>query len=174
MKKIILVMMIITSSILLADELTHSIGMSAGYISGSGISYRQMNEKFGYQIAGGAFYSYEPENVEDEEDQVEYLGWNISGTYYYILKNWQTSRFYLLAGTTIFDIYHMTQNEYGNNEEDEVENEDATYVNVGIGIGLEFPLTKYLHVSVEWPWYYDGKLEFLKFIPQAGVHYYFE
>ena len=41
--------MIITSSILFAEELTHSIGMSAGYISGSGISYRQMNEKFGYQ-----------------------------------------------------------------------------------------------------------------------------
>ena len=154
--------MIITASILFAEELTHSIGMSAGYISGSGISYRQMNEKFGYQIAGGAYYHYEPEDEEEERELEEYLGWNISGTFYYILKNWQTSRFYLLAGTTIFDIYNNIQNE------------DDTFVNIGIGIGLEFPLTKYFHLSVEWPWYYDGKLEFLKFIPQAGVHYYFK
>ncbi len=169
MKTLILITMIITLSVLSAEELTHSIGMSAGYISGSGISYRQMNEKFGYQIAAGAYYSYEPEDEEEESDSEKYLGWNISGTYYYILKNWQTSRFYLLAGTTIFDVYDTTQNEFGDYEEDE----DETYINVGIGIGLEFPLTKYLHLSVEWPWYYDGKLEFLKFIPQAGVHYYF-
>lgn len=169
MKELILILIIISISILSAEELTHSIGMSAGYISGSGISYRQMNEKFGYQIAGGAYYHYEPEDEEEERDSEKYLGWNISGTGYYILKNWQTSRFYLLAGTTIFDVYDITQNEFGDDEKDE----DETYINVGIGIGLEFPLTKYLHLSVEWPWYYDGKLEFLKFIPQAGVHYYF-
>jgi len=175
MKKIFLIMILVTSFILSADDLTHAIGMSAGYISGSGISYRQMNQKSGYQIAGGAYYNYEPEDEEDEFnydiEENKYLGWNISGTYYYILKNWQTSRFYLLAGTTIFDVYDITQNKFGDFEE---ENEDKTYINVGIGIGLEFPLTKYLHLSVEWPWYYDGKSEFLKFIPQAGVHYYFK
>lgn len=169
MKKLILILIIISVSILSAEELTHSIGMSAGYISGSGISYRQMNEKFGYQIAGGAYYYYEPEDEEEESELEEYLGWNISGTFYYILTNWQTSRFYLLAGTTIFDIYNNIENEY-----DDDEYEDDTFVNIGIGIGLEFPLTKYLHLSVEWPWYYDGKSEFLKFIPQAGVHYYFK
>ena len=175
MRRVIFVLILFASSILFAEELTHAIGMSAGYISGSGISYRQINEKYGYQIAGGAYYNYEPEDEEEEfNDDIEdskYLGWNISGTYYHILKNWQTSRFYLLAGTTIFDVYDITQNEFGNNE---AENIDATYINIGIGIGLEFPLTKYLHVSVEWPWYYDGKAEFVKFIPQAGVHYYFK
>jgi len=170
MKKLILVMMIITSSILFAEELKHSIGMSVGYISGSGISYRQMNEKFGYQIAGGAYYEYY-EADEDSLSDEKYLGWNISGTFYYNLKNWQTSRFYLLAGTTIFDVYDK---EYIEDTDSEYEVNDKTYINVGIGIGLEFPLTKYLHLSVEWPWYYDGKLEFLKFIPQAGVHYYFK
>ena len=172
MKKLILILIMISISILFAEELKHSIGMSAGYISGSGISYRQMNERFGYQIAGGAYYSYEPEDEEDVVEDVytiEYLGMNISGTGYYILKNWHTSRFYLLAGTTIFDVYDKAKMESG-----DYEYEDDIFINVGIGIGLEFPLTKYLHLSVEWPWYYDGKLEFLKFIPQAGVHYYFK
>ncbi|MCK5050657.1 MAG: hypothetical protein KAS53_02870 [Candidatus Cloacimonetes bacterium] len=169
MKKLILMLIIISISILFAEELTHSIGMSAGYISGSGISYRQMNERFGYQIAGGTYYEYYVADEDSLSDE-EYLGWNISGTFYYNLKNWQTSRFYLLAGTAIFDIYDK---EYIEDTDSDYEVNDETYINIGIGIGLEFPLTKYLHMSVEWPWYYDGKLEFLKFIPQAGVHYYF-
>ena len=185
MKKLILILMIIiTASILSAEELTHSLGMSAGYISGSGISYRQMNEKTGFQIAGGAYYHYEEDDEESIYDS-EYLGTNISGTVYYILNNKQTSRFYLLSGITIFSVYEKGADdaddcewwvnpETGLWEIYECPSTDEIYINIGIGIGLEFPLTRHLHMSVEWPCYYDDKIEFVKFIPQAGVHYYFK
>ena len=188
MKELILIMIIIiTASILSTEELTHSLGMSAGYISGSGISYRQMREKIGYQIAGGVIYNYEPDDDESLHNvyEREYLGANISGTFYYILHNKKTTRFYLLGGTTIFRVFEKGVDdaddcEWWYNPETgiwgikECPTTDEIYINIGIGIGLEFPLTKHLHLSVEWPWYYDDKTEFIKFIPQAGVHYYFK
>jgi len=179
MKKLIFII-IITASILSAEELTHSLGMSAGYISGSGISYRQMREKIGYQIAGGVIYNYEPD-IDNPELDNEYLGANISGTFYYLLHNKKTTRFYLLGGTTIFRVFEkgIDDDEWFNPETGfwEIKKSptiNEIYINIGIGLGLEFPLTKYLHMSLEWPWYYDDKIEFIKFIPQAGVHYYFK
>ncbi len=180
MQKSIVIIIIFIASILPAEEITHSLGMSAGYISGSGISYRQMREKTGYQIAGGAIYNYEPD-VDNPEFDNEYFGVNISGTFYYLLHNKKTTRFYLLGGTTIFHVFEkgIDDEEWYNPETESWEIKeslviDEIYLNVGIGIGFEFPITKHLHMSVEWPWYYDDKKEFVKFIPQAGVHYYFK
>ncbi|MCK4956078.1 MAG: hypothetical protein KAS49_00475 [Candidatus Cloacimonetes bacterium] len=161
-KHILLILLIFSIALLSAEPLNRSIGMSAGYISGSGISYRVMEGKTGYQFTAG--------NLFESENKDIYSGTNIAGTFYYNLKNKETSRFYLLAGTTLF---HIFEKEEKDEENEEAKRKDVYYLNIGIGIGLEFPLTKHLHASIDWPWYYDNKIKFIQFIPQAGVHYYF-
>jgi hypothetical protein len=175
MKRILFFILLITGiTVLSADVLSKSIGMSAGYISGSGFSYRVMDGKIGYQIAGGLLYSKHEEELyySDEKYDEIYNGSNISATFYYNLINKETSRFYLLAGTTFFRVYEKYE-DYDYYYNAEIVESTNSYFNIGVGIGLEFPLTKHLHTSIDWPWYYDNKANFLKFIPQAGLHYYF-
>ena len=176
MKRILLFILLTTSITLLsADVLGRSIGMSAGYISGSGFSYRVMNGKTGYQIAGGLLYNKREKELHNSDDSYDRIssGSNISATFYYNLINKKTSRFYLLTGSTFFRVYEKHEiHDYLDNTYEIVETTHS-YLNIGIGIGLEFPLTKHFHASVDWPWYYDNKVNFLKFIHQAGVHYYF-
>ena len=173
-RTLFLILLIMSITVLSADVLSKSIGMSAGYISGSGFSYRVMDGKIGYQIAGGLLYSkYEDElNDSDEKYNKIYSGSNISASFYYNLINKGSSRFYLLAGTTFFRVYEKYE-DYDYNYNFEIAESTNSYFNIGVGIGLEFPLTKHFHASIDWPWYYDNKANFLKFIPQAGVHYYF-
>lgn len=175
MKRTLFFILLITSiTVLSADILSKSIGMSAGYISGSGFSYRVMDGKIGYQIAGGILYSKHEEELNDSDEKYNkiYNGSNISASFYYNLINKETSRFYLLAGTTFFRVYEKYE-DYDYNDNYEITESTNSYFNIGVGIGLEFPLTKHFHASVDWPWYYDNKANFLKFIPQAGLHYYF-
>lgn len=175
MKRTLFFILMITSiTVLSADVLGRSIGMSAGYISGSGFSYRVMNGKTGYQIAGGLLYSKQKEELHNSDGTYNRIsnGSNISVTFYYNLINKETSRFYLLAGSTFFRVYEKYE-DYDYNNNYEIVESTNSYFNIGVGIGLEFPLTKHFHASVDWPWYYDNKANFLKFIPQAGLHYYF-
>jgi len=176
MKRTIFFILLITSiTVLSADVLGRSIGMSAGYISGSGVSYRVMDGKIGYQIAGGILYTKNKEELNDSDEKYNqiYSGSNISATFYYNLINKETSRFYLLAGSTFFRVYEKYEDHDYLDNTYKVAESTKHHINIGVGIGLEFPLTKHFHASIDWPWYYDNKANFLKFIPQASVHYYF-
>lgn len=174
-KLILLIMLICCITFLSADELGKSFGMSVGYISGSGFSYRVMNEKSGCQIAGGMFYSRHKEEYYDSDDNYYKINndLNISATFYYNLINKETSRFYLLAGSTLFRRYKKFEKLDFHDYNHKIAETENYYLNIGLGIGLEFPLTNHFHFSIDWPWYYDNKANFLKFIPQAGLHYYF-
>lgn len=164
MRRILLCFGLILAIGLSAKELNRAIGMSAGFISGTGISYRVMEGKTGYQFAGGHYATY--------DNGLKNSGSNISASVYHNLVNTGRSRFYLLAGATFYDVYRRTKHYYYSDVT--IENWRRNYLNVGAGIGWEFPLTEYFHMSIEWPWYYDNRAEFVKFIPQAGFHYYFQ
>ena len=98
MRRILLFFGLILAVSLSAKEMKRAIGMSAGYISGTGISYRVMEGKTGYQFAGGHYSTYDKGDLKSS-------GSNISATFYHNLVNGETNRFYILAGATIFHNY---------------------------------------------------------------------
>ncbi|MBU0711564.1 hypothetical protein KKC74_15385 [bacterium] len=66
MKKWIFIQLIVSLTIVFAQDnnLSKGLGLSAGMISGTGFSYRQMNEKNGFQISLGIKY------ISDEDDDI--------------------------------------------------------------------------------------------------------
>jgi hypothetical protein len=53
-------------------------------------------------------------------------------------------------------------------------NKTKSYVNIGAGPGVEVMVGKYFRLSLELPVTYTGKDEFIMYIPQAGLYYYFK
>lgn len=122
MKKImIIICLILTSSLAFSQNKTlkHGLGFSAGMISGTGFSYRQMGEKYGFQIAFGIISynnddydfdfgytaSYNPDiwvpntsraNTEIESGRETWA--NAGITFYKILHRAKKSSFYIFTG----------------------------------------------------------------------------
>ena len=49
--------------------------------------------------------------------------------------------------------------------------------NIGIGIGIDYQLTDYIHINLDWPFVYsrgEDNFDLIMYIPQAGIHYYFK
>ena len=68
MKKWIFIQLIVSSTIVFAQntKLSRGLGLSAGMISGTGFSYRQINEKNGFQISFGIMvFSDEDDDIND-------------------------------------------------------------------------------------------------------------
>ena len=55
MKKILILLLLINSfAFSQFSDLSHGLGFAAGMPSGTGFSYRQMNENYGFQVTMGA------------------------------------------------------------------------------------------------------------------------
>ncbi len=136
MKKIMIICLIILTNVFSQDkELTRAMGLGAGMISGTGFSYRNLNERNGFQITFGIM-KYGDEEDEEERyfsegyssvydpsiwvpdtsrtyTQYDYdyggLWGNVGLTYYKILHTGKKSYLYSLTGASM---YYSSQNDY--------------------------------------------------------------
>ncbi len=156
MKKIIIIFILLAIAVLGVSETSRSLGISAGFLSAGGFSYRQFNDQIGYQINFIA--------VGTEETFPIILG----GKFLYQLHQTEKSRLYFLAGGAyIHDI----------GSEKNVSN----LINMGGGIGFEFTIHSNLRFSFDMPVIFSDLLgemdndisDVINFIPDIGLHYYF-
>ena len=189
--------------ILSAEEnLRHGLGFTGGMISGSGFSYRQMNENYGFQFALGAITlgdNDEPDFAENgfwgedtlgtytmEDDGIFYYT-NFGASYYKFLHKGEKSLFYFLVGTAAYINFGSVEEQvYGYNQDTQLwetlgepteEKEVTTRINFGIGIGIDYKLTDNIHINLDWPFVYsrgEDDFDLIMYIPQAGIHYYFK
>ncbi len=204
MKKLIMLIIILTFLLFLSAEenLKHGLGFTGGMISGSGFSYRQMNENYGFQFALGAITfgdGDEPDSEENGfwgedtldtytmEDEGVFYYTNFGASYYKFLHKGERSLFYFLAGTAAYinfgsveeQIYEYnpdTQSWETSGEPTE-ETEVTIRTNIGIGIGIDYKLSENIHLNLDWPFVYsrcEDDFDLIMYIPQAGIHYYFK
>jgi len=205
-KKIIILIALLTFALLLTAEenLRHGLGFTGGMISGSGFSYRQMNEIYGFQFAFGAITIGDNDDIdfEDEyddywwhdtgsnhimEDEGIFYHTNFGASYYKFLHKGKKSTFYFLVGAaTYMNFGKVEEQVYQYNDDDEIweplgepteENEVNIRANVGFGIGIDYKLTDNIHLNLDWPLVFsksDENLDIIMYVPQAGIHYYFK
>ena len=195
--KSIVLSLIFFTSVAWAQEgmnLTKAIGFGGGLISGSGFSYRKIDEKSGYQINSGlvGWNQHGELPAEDElrsSDYVVteyasnmYVNGNIGINFYKTLRKAKKSTLYLLYGSAIYieaeeEVSRKHQNGQYISEEESTWDNDIR-VNAGAGFGFEYNITKNIHVALEWPLTLsisgDSEFEIIMYIPQGGIHYYFE
>lgn len=144
MKKIILPLFIIISfAFSQYSDLTQGLGFAAGMPSGTGFSYRQMNENHGFQITAGALaYSYDDENyleedpyyyeMEQKSDEIytrqtgesnNFWG-NIGLTYFKPLHRAEKSLFYGFAAVSAY----YTTEKYAERDYKYFQEADSTYI----------------------------------------------
>ena len=181
MKKLMtFTIILIFSFALSADEnLRHGLGFTGGMISGSGFSYRQMNENYGFQFAFGALMnnssdceycfqeSYESDWISVEDDfYTEYsygntLNLNLGINFYKPLHKGKKSKLYLLAGTAGYLFSEdVTEQDYEYNDTDSLWvqsgqeridiNTEFTF-NIGTGFGIDYNLSNNIKLNFEWP-----------------------
>ncbi len=181
----------------------HAFGIHFGNVSGNGYAYRFVEKDWGIQAVAGGFstgsnkYSF-PERFYnyDSQDNPVTLARTDNGRKYSInlgvngilpLKRMENIMFYAHAGMCWF---YSTQKKY--HQEYTLDNSIAgqyyydptgevtsttktkSYVNIGAGPGVEVMVGKYFRLSLELPVTYTGKDEFIMYIPQAGLYYYFK
>jgi hypothetical protein len=174
--------------------LSKAIGFAGGLISGSGFSYRKIDEKGGYQINGGLVGWNRNETLPAESDLWYsdyvvteyawnmYINGNVGVNLYKTLRKAEKSTLYLLCGSAIYiDAEEETsrKHQYGHYISPEKNTWDTNLqVNAGAGFGFEYHITENIHLALEWPLTLSigGETDFqiIMYIPQGGIHYYFE
>ncbi len=182
-------------------------------ISGTGFSYRQMTDIHGFQLTFGIMKFGDDENMDDlyfsegynsgynpvnwipdtsrtyTEYEYGYGGsWgNIGLTYYKVLHVGERSRFYTLAGASM---YYSSGSDYKREyrytllsdstysygpvgDLEELYPTDLVYF-VGGGIGLEYEITENIRMSAELPLSFSNRGLITMFIPHLAVHYYYK
>lgn len=196
-KKSFLLGILLFTSIAWAQEgihLSKAIGFGGGLISGSGFSYRKIDEKGGYQINGGLVGWNQNEQLPSESDLWYsnyvvteyawnmYVNGNVGINFYKTLRKAEKSTLYLLWGSAIYldaEQELSRKHQYGQYISDEKTSWDTNLkVNAGAGFGFEYHITENIHLALEWPLTlsFSGNSEFniIMYIPQGGIHYYFE
>ncbi len=181
MKKILILIMIFTLAMALSaeDELRHGLGFTGGMISGSGFSYRQMNETYGFQFAFGALmdnssecedcfaesydadWIYEEDGIYTESSYGNIMHMNLGLSIYKPLHHGKKSSLYLLVGTAGYLFSEdITEQDYIFNDTDDlwvqsgqerVESNTELAINVGAGFGIEYNLSSNIKLNFEWP-----------------------
>ncbi|MBN2088913.1 hypothetical protein JW964_04845 [candidate division KSB1 bacterium] len=206
MKKLQISLIILFQVTLLFSQeqpLRHGLGFAAGMLSGSGFSYRQINQKYGFQVTFGLL-SYHDNSSDFSEETYTKNGLDADLTYleerfgretkgniglmiYRILNRAEHSLFYAMIGVgNYFSSVRMYRRDYkyfdaGSNlylykpvspTRNSTETDITTYM--GLGLGLEWYLSKNIHLSIEWPLTVTHAGNIFMYVPQAGIHYYFK
>ena len=156
MKKITIIFILLAFVVLGFSETSRSLGISAGFLSAGGFSYRQFNDQIGYQINFIA--------VGTEETFPILLGGKVLYSFH---QTYKSRIYYLAGGSYIHDI----------GSEKNVSN----LINIGGGVGFEFTIKSNLRFSFDMPIVISdllGKMDndisdVINFIPDIGLHYYF-
>jgi len=112
MKKILLPLLLINSfAFSQYSDLTHGLGFAAGMPSGTGFSYRQMNENYGFQVTMGALaIGYDDEyTLPEERIEPFYDGWNPNTNEIYTESSWDNDHFWGNIGLTYFKPLHRAE-----------------------------------------------------------------
>jgi hypothetical protein len=199
---IITCVLIITAS-LFAEEINtndrHAFGIHFGNVSGNGYAYRYMTEKYGIQVVAGGFtsgsnshsfadriYRYDSNNDINLTltDEGRKYSINLGGNLIVPLKKTENSLFYIHGGICWFYSDRKTYNRDYNIDnvypgyydavgETYTTHKIRSYMNIGAGPGVELLVGKYFKLALELPVTYTGNDEFIMYIPQAGLYYYF-
>ncbi len=192
-------------SLLHADPI-QGIGFAAGQLSGIGLSYRVMQEKYGLQITVGAislkedepgYYDSRPQPYPPDASypidesyletyRVRETDANLGLLFMKTLHSSSRARLYALTGFCVFlqaDTYEVQ--EYGLQHVDDEkyhyvpvgdrkkETEQSSTFYGGFGIGIEIKFTPNIRLALEWPLSFSSDGDFVMYIPQAGLHYFF-
>jgi len=103
-----------------------------------------------------------------------------------VLHSAKRSRFYAFAGGSVFynvDSFEEYTYEYQLQSDDtyvvheisgpKKSSESHSTIYGGVGIGIEFRITQNIRVAVEWPLTLSSNGDFVMYIPQTGLHYFF-
>jgi len=193
--------LLLMSAVCNAEEngTSQGFGMHFGNVSGNGYSWRIIGEKLGVQLVVGgltsgnsdyylpdSFYSYEPlPSPYVKRDNGRKYSFNSGLNLILPLKNREGMMFYLHGG--INWMYSDTKQykrlyvvDTGNANTFDAAGDVLTghkirsYVNIGMGPGFEYYVSKSFKIALELPMTYTGKGEFIMYIPQAGLYYYYK
>ena len=112
MKKSLLSLLLISSfAFAQYSDLTQGLGFAGGMPSGSGFSYRQMNDNYGFQITAGALaFGYDDEyGLPEERVEQVYDGWNPNTNEIYTETSWDNDYFWGNIGLTYFKPLHREE-----------------------------------------------------------------
>ena len=103
-----------------------------------------------------------------------------------VLHSAKKSRFYAFIGGSLFyniDSFEESTYEYRLQTDNtyimheisgpKKSSESQSSIYGGFGIGIEFRITENIRVAVEWPLTVSSDGDFIMYIPQAGLHYFF-
>ncbi len=195
-KSFFLWILLLTTTVWAQEELqlSKAIGFGGGMISGSGFSYRKIDDKGGFQINGGLIGWNRNETLPDESDlrfsdyvYTEYawnmyINGNVGVNLYKTLRKAEKSTLYLLYGAAVYleaeqEISRRYQGGHYISEEQTNWSNDLIF-NTGAGFGFEYHVTENIHLALEWPLILslggNSDFEIIMYIPQGGIHYYFE
>ena len=205
-QKISMFILLLMPCSLFAKEPVRGLGFAAGQISGLGISYRMMGEKYGFQATFGGLSQkqddeyqydeirkpYEPEYWQPStapftfQERLRETDVNLGLMVMKVLHSAKWSTFYAFTGASIFyqvetfNEYHYQYELYDDNSYSQMKtggptkkSSSSSTIYGGAGIGIEIKFTQNIRLAVEWPLTLSSKGDFIMYIPQTGLHYFF-
>lgn len=146
------------------NEKEAAIGVCGGQSTGNGLSGRYYWGKSGVQAT---FFGLAYGSKDDYKQELFNFGIN----YLYRVKEYNSSRFYLMGGAAFSYTFYRDNDYYY------PESEKRKLLSVGVGPGFELiPFKNYpeFRMCIELPLTYDSDKEFYSYIPSGGVYYYFK
>lgn len=191
---------------LFAEEkpLRHGLGFAAGMLSGSGFSYRQINQKYGFQVTFGLIsfnnnssdfvesyrtsgFGPEMDKTYTEEKEGRETNGNIGIMLFRNLNRSNRSQFYGMIGLGNYfsdEVIYKREYKYTYIESNTYLYEPISPIRkdhrkelttyIGLGFGLEWSWTNNIHMTIEWPLTVTNDWDIYMYVPQAGIHYYFK
>lgn len=139
-----------------------------------------------YQIEPDAAYWKPSTEPFTQKHYMRETNANLGILLFKVLHSAPRSRFYVFAGGSVFyniDSFeeHTYEYQLQSNEtfimheisSPKKTSEYTTTFYSGIGIGMELRITQNIRVAVEWPLTLSSHGDFVMYIPQAGLHYFF-
>lgn len=183
---LIVVIFILSSVDMMAEEFNRGLGFTAGRISGVGFAYRQYFDKMGIQFTFGMLsdqdkipnFPTSPSSYQlDENNSITKTGWEVDGSLSFMLlrtlRNTDSTRFYCFAGASIDIDYtkKYTQlyvsSDMSGSPVKKTNNNNRYYF--GPGVGVDFQVSKYVSFIVELPIAISSDKKVETYIPQGGV-----
>lgn len=183
MKKVlllILLVLILGSVDIIAEEYNRGLGFTAGRISGVGFTYRQYMEKNGIQFTFGMLSDRDkkPSFPELSDESITLTGWKVIGSlsfmYLRTLRKSERTRFYWFAGASMDIDYRKRYTQNYNNSGNQLGSpsdkgfSDNNYY-FGPGVGLDFQVSKYVSFMIELPISISSDKKIETYIPQGGI-----